>query len=97
MTTRPIVLSEAEVADMLNCDIDTLRVRAGRGEIVGLKIGRGWVFPLVAFEESINRLAVQQAQAAGKRREPKPALASAVQQIPQTVKKQPPRLPLLQS
>jgi hypothetical protein len=89
---RPVVFTEAEAADMLACDIDTLRQRAGRGEIVGLKVGRGWVFPAVAFEASINQLALREAQAAGKQRAP--AAPRAVTVTPLQARR-PPTLPAL--
>jgi hypothetical protein len=93
MNHRPVVFTEEQAAEMLACDVDTLRTRAGRGDIVGLKVGRGWVFPAAAFEESINRLAVEQAQAAGRRREPPAPAATTVQKIV----RRPPPLPDLRA
>ena len=56
------VYSERRAAQIAGCEVDSLRKLAGAGDVVGLKTGRGWVFPATAFIESLNELARRQAE-----------------------------------
>jgi excisionase family DNA binding protein len=78
------VLSVEQVAEMFACTEDTVRERAARGDLPGVKLGRDWRFPAAALYEAVGRLAIEEA---AKRRAP---TAVAVKARP---RKAPPTLP----
>ncbi len=52
------ILSEKEVADLLDCEPTTVQARANKAELPGLKFGRSWVFPRSALMESLHQQAM---------------------------------------
>ena len=69
------VLKADAVAELLDCEVETLNMRALSGDLPGLKFGRSWVFPVAALEARLNELAVDEAAA---RRAPKQPVLVAV-------------------
>lgn len=51
------VLNAEEVAEALDCDVDTVNRRAASGDLPGIKIGRSWAFPIQALEDCLNEMA----------------------------------------
>ena len=51
------VLNAEEVAQALDCDVDTVNRRAASGDLPGIKIGRSWAFPVQALEDCLNEMA----------------------------------------
>lgn len=78
------VLSEAEVAELLDCEPKTVQEKARLGELPAVKFGRSWIFPRTALLEVLHHKALQNA--------PKKAPAAVYKQNLQRV---PPRLPAL--
>lgn len=82
------VMNEEAVAGALGCSIRTVQDRARSGELPGLKFGdEGWVFPIQALNEALNKQAIESAAERSNRVEvPKARLADVK-------KKGPPALP----
>lgn len=81
------ILTEQEVADLLDCEPSTIQAKARSRELPALKVGRSWRFPRMALMEALNRKALEnQAQA--------PAAPIAVTRKPAS-RRQPPALPKL--
>lgn len=57
------ILTVEQVADLLKCDTTTAAERIKSGELPGVKFGRSWIIPKPAFDQRINELAVEQAEA----------------------------------
>lgn len=53
------ILTEVEVAVLLDCEPSTIQAKARSRELPGIKIGRSWRFPRVALMESLNRQALE--------------------------------------
>ena len=64
------VLTLKEAAELVQCTPETLAARAHDGDLPGLKIGQGWIFPTQAFVARLNELAVE--EAAARRQRPAP-------------------------
>lgn len=77
------VLSEAEVAEILDCEPKTIQEKARLGELPALKFGRSWRFPRTALLEALHAKALAN--------KPKAAPIKAVQ-IP-VLRRLPPTLP----
>lgn len=69
------VLKAEAVAELLDCEVETLNTRALSGDLPSLKVGRSWIFPVAALEARLNELAVEEAVA---RRAPKTPVLVAV-------------------
>lgn len=54
---------DVELAAALGCTPETVQAGALRGDLPGVKFGRGWVFPRDAVLEALNRAARAQAEA----------------------------------
>lgn len=48
------VYSAEEAARIAGCDTDTLAAKAQAGDVPGIKWGRSWVYPALAFHLSLN-------------------------------------------
>lgn len=81
------ILTETEVAELLDCEPSTVQSKARAGELPGVKIGRSWRFPRAALLDALNRQA--QANTAAKA-SPKPA---ATTRQPTPRRRAPPTLP----
>ena len=53
------ILTEEEVAALLDCEPSTIQAKARAHELPGLKIGRSWRFPRTALLEALNRKAME--------------------------------------
>lgn len=51
------ILSPAEAAALLCCEPETVNEKLNRGELPGVRFGRGWAIPRTALLETINELA----------------------------------------
>jgi excisionase family DNA binding protein len=51
------VLTTDEVADLLECEPETVEDKLRRGELPGIKLGRSWMCPRDALMETLNDLA----------------------------------------
>lgn len=58
-----LALKVEAVADLLDCEVDTVNARALSGDLPGVKFGRSWVFPTTALEARLNELAIEEAAA----------------------------------
>ena len=56
------ILTEKEVAELLDCEPATAQARARDGKVPAVKWGRSWCFPKVALLEAINEQARQNMQ-----------------------------------
>lgn len=54
------VLKIDELAQLLDCTVETLRERAANGDLPAIKMGRSWIFPAAALEARLNELAVDE-------------------------------------
>lgn len=52
----------AEVTEICDCSAETIVARIEAGELVGVKFGRGWIFPRAAFLQRLNDHALEVAQ-----------------------------------
>jgi excisionase family DNA binding protein len=59
MNTEKDVLTEADVALILDCETSTIQEKARNGELPGLKFGRGWIFPRLALIDWLNKKALE--------------------------------------
>ena len=69
----PDLVDDVLLAQALNCKPETVHDRALAGDLPGVKLGRGWVFPREAVLEAINDLAREQAKARRAGKAPQPA------------------------
>lgn len=53
------VLTEKDVAELLDCETSTVQEKARAGELPGLKFGRSWIFPRSALMQSLHQSAMQ--------------------------------------
>lgn len=58
--TLPEVLSAEQLAELLGCQGETVQQLAIAGELPGVKVGRGWVFPTEALLVRLNQMATEQ-------------------------------------
>lgn len=88
----PAVLDVPAAALLLRCAETTVEERARRGDLPGLKIGEGWVFPRGAFLQRLDELALEESAA---RRKPAPRPSAVLHQVPagKRSKRAPPALP----
>lgn len=49
--------SMEDVKQMLGCEDDAIRGLVQDGLLTSVKIGRSWIFPRIAFDQSLNQLA----------------------------------------
>lgn len=70
-----LALKVEAVADLLDCEVDTVNARALSGDLPGVKFGRSWVFPTTALDARLNELAIEEAAA---RRAPRTPVLVAV-------------------
>lgn len=52
------ILDAHEVAEILDCEPNTVREKARRGELPAVKFGRSWRFPKDALLKVLNELAL---------------------------------------
>lgn len=52
------VYTDEEAAAIAGCDTDTLAAKANAGTVPGIKWGRGWRYPALAFHLALNHAAV---------------------------------------
>jgi len=52
------ILTEKEVAELLDCEAATVQEKARNAVLPGLKFGRAWVFPRSALMESLHTQAL---------------------------------------
>ena len=69
----PRTITAESLAEVLECTLETINSEAARGALPGLKIGRSWIFPIEALEESLNERARREAE---KRRQPRAGACS---------------------
>lgn len=74
------LLSVETVANALDCAGTTVEERARTGDLPGIRLGRGWVFPRAALMQSLCDLAHR--EAAERKNKPSPGLAIATQATP---------------
>lgn len=56
------ILTPQEIARILQCDEKTVEEAARKGNLPGVKFGRGWVFPKAALLEALNSQAKEGAE-----------------------------------
>ena len=71
------------LAALLDCDTGTAAERLNRGDLPGVKFGRGWIIPADALHARLNELAIE--QAAQRRAARTPAAAPATPQAPPAI------------
>lgn len=88
-----MILTAAQLAELLDCSVERVNEEAAAGRLPGLKLGRSWVFPARAVEDALNAraaenlsrrvvpLATAVSRPAGRRRAP-PALPAVPQGLP---------------
>lgn len=84
-----------EVVAMLECAEETVVARVEAGDLSAVKLGRGWVFPCEAFEESLNELAREEAQRRRAERDAKGKASRVIKQAKAGRARTPPGLPSL--
>lgn len=52
------ILTTDEVADLLQCDVETVELKLRQGELPGIKPGRSWMCPRQALLDSLNQQAL---------------------------------------
>jgi excisionase family DNA binding protein len=80
------ILTEQEVATLLDCEPATVQEKARNADLPGLKYGRSWVFPRAALMEALHTKALA-------RRPAKPEPVATF--VKQSQRKAPPVLPTL--
>lgn len=86
------VIPQSAVAQLLECDENTVQERARTGDLPGVKFGRSWVFPRQALVARLNEIAIEQASKRRGKPEPKPIAAAVGAKTP---RRAPPTLPEL--
>ena len=71
------LLNAKRVAELLECDETTVGLRALAGELPGVKIGRGWVFPIDALNVRLNEMALDGARVRRAQQKEKKQVADA--------------------
>ncbi len=82
-----MILTAQQVAELLDCSLDTVNAEAAAARLPALRMGRSWVFPARALEDALNARAAEHVQ-----RKVAP-LATATR--PQSRRRAPPALPTL--
>lgn len=82
------VIPQSAVAQLLECDENTVQERARTGDLPGVKFGLSWVFPRQALVARLNEIAIEQAS----KRRGKPAAVAVGAKAP---RRAPPTLPEL--
>ncbi|WP_071954894.1 helix-turn-helix domain-containing protein [Delftia sp. HK171] len=54
------ILTVSDLAEILNCDAETVATRLISGDLPGTKIGRGWIIPTQALLERLNEKALDE-------------------------------------
>jgi hypothetical protein len=72
MSDQQAILSSAQVAELLHCSVQTVELRARKGDLPGLQFGNGWVFPVGALHQRLNELALEAARERAKPKTPAP-------------------------
>ena len=80
------ILTEKEVADLLDCEPATVQEKARNADLPGLKYGRSWVFPRSALMEALHTKALARTPA---------KIEPAATFVKQSQRKAPPVLPQL--
>ena len=86
--SSPELLTAEQVADLLDCHVETVEDATRRGRLPGLKIGKSWRYPNEALMQVLNA----QALAAMERKTPPPRTV-LVQPAPKKRRAVPPQLP----
>ena len=81
------ILSDIEVAEILDCETTTVHEKARTGELPGVKFGRSWRFPRTALLEVLHQRAMQN--------KPKATPVAVAHPVNTKVRKLPPALPSL--
>lgn len=92
------ILTAQQAAQSLGCSVKTIEERARSGDLPGLLWGDGgWMFPAEAFYARVNELAIEQAAARRKPKDPpaKTASTGTPQKGQRRNWKKPPALPVL--
>ena len=61
--SQSITVDLQGAAEFLNVDKSTVKCKAGRGEIIGAKIGRSWVFRIEDLDNYLRAQALKQTEA----------------------------------
>lgn len=72
--TNPDILTEEQVAALLDCEVKTVQAKARSGELPGLKIGRPWLFPREALMARLNEMALNSGKKKPTARKPRTTL-----------------------
>jgi excisionase family DNA binding protein len=59
MRTKPGILTDEQVAALLDCEVSVVQSMARTAELPGLKIGRPWLFPREALMTRLNEMALK--------------------------------------
>lgn len=73
------VITPEQAAPLLDCSPETVVEHCKAGRLAGLKLGRSWVLPAAAFWQSLNTLALAEAE---KRREGRQGRATPGSTLP---------------
>lgn len=57
------ILTVDDLAELFACDKETAAARLTRGDLPGVKVGRGWIIPRQALFERLNEKAREEAAA----------------------------------
>lgn len=53
------VMSETQVAAILDCEPQTVQEKARAGQLPGIKFGRSWIFPKSALIQRLHEMALE--------------------------------------
>ena len=53
------VLTEKQVAELLDCEPTTIQEKARNGDLPAVKFGRSWIFPKTALLQSLHQDAMR--------------------------------------
>ena len=56
------ILTVADVAEILHCDVKTVSERLVSGDLPGTKFGRSWVVPAAALYQRVNEIAIEKSE-----------------------------------
>lgn len=96
--TAQTFLTAEEVAELLHCDPCTVENLLKRGDLPGLKLGRGWIIPFEALYQRVNQMALEEAEKRRNDRNSARPLAVLVSPSERKTgrRREPPKLPSLE-
>lgn len=56
------ILTVAEVAEILHCDVHRVSERLISGDLPGTKYGRSWVIPAAALCQRVNEISIEKSE-----------------------------------